>query len=169
MSETVSVSVRSDFYAEFILRTRRSVDVAGWINKIVSEYLDRTRDDPKVWSSPTHPMNDGDAAEEEFRLKYGDRQRGYQWDAVFLPNGTQIRMIYKKTPHYAEVQHERIVYNGQSLSPSELARKIANNTSRNAWHDLWLKPPASPTWVIANSLRPRLAQRTDESAEDLGL
>ena len=38
--------------------------------------------------------------------KYGDPGRGYQWQSVFLPNGTTIRMTYRGRNSYAEVRHE---------------------------------------------------------------
>lgn len=166
MPGTVNVAIKADSYAEFILRSRRSVDVVEWINSIVSDFLDRTRDDPKIWSPTVHRMNGVDADEEAFRRKYGDPQRGYQWPPVFLPNGTQIRMTYRKEPHYVEVAHEKIIYKGASLSPAELARKIAGNTNRNAWRDLWFKFPKTSTWVLADSLRPN---SIDLTAEELGL
>jgi len=169
MSGTVNVAIKSDFYAEFILRSRRSVDVTEWINSIVSDFLDRTRDDPKIWSPAVHPMNGVDADEEAFRKKYGNPQRGYHWSPVFLPNGTQIRMTYRKEPHYVEVAHEKIIYEGASLSPSELARKIAGNTNRNAWRDLWFKFPKSSTWALADSLRSPLVNSTHLTLEELGL
>jgi hypothetical protein len=167
MPGTVNVAIKADSYAEFILRSGRSVDVAEWIDTIVSDFLDRTRDDPKVWYSPATP---GIAADEEaFRTKYGDPQRGYQWPPLFLPNGTQIRMTYRKKPHYAEIAREQIIFEGASLTPSELARKIAGNTNRNAWRDLWFRFPKSSTWVLADSLRFTLANSSDRSAEELGL
>jgi hypothetical protein len=167
MPGAVNVGIRPDSYAEFILRSGRSVDVAEWINTIVSEFLERTRDDPKIWSSPASPTVDPD--EEAFRTKYGDPQRGYQWPPLFLPNGTQIRMTYRKEPHYAEVARERIIFEGRSLTPSELARKIAGNTNRNAWRDLWVKLPKSSAWVLADTLRFPLANSSHLSAEELGL
>lgn len=167
MSGTVNVSLDADLYAEFILRTRRSVDVAGWVNKIVAAFLDRTRDDPEIWSPADRPMNGIDKNEEEFRRKYGDPQRGYQWHPIFLPNGTQVRMTYKQQPHYAELRHEKIIYEDKPLTPSELARKIAGNTNRNAWRDLWVKFPNSSTWTLADALRAK--QPIAFSPEDLGL
>lgn len=170
MPGTVNVTLDADLYAEFILRSRRSVDVSEWINRIVSNFLDRTRDDPKIWAPDGHSMNGVDADEEAFRKKYGDPQRGYQWPPVFLPNGTQVRMTYKHQSNYAEVRHEKIVYDGASLTPSELARKIAGNTNRNAWRDLWVKFPNSRTWTLTDTLRPKVSQVIHASTlEELGL
>ena len=169
MPGTINVAIKADSYAEFILRSRRSVDVTEWINRIVSDFLDRTRDDPKIWSPPAHHMNGVDADEEAFRRKCGDPQRGYQWSRVFLPNGTQVRMTYKQQPRYAEVRHEKITYEGEALTPSELARKIAGNTNRNAWRDLWVRLPNSSTWTLTDTLRPKASQVIHASLEELGL
>jgi hypothetical protein len=166
----VNVGLDADLYAEFILRTRRSVDVAGWVNRIVGEFLDRTRDDPKIWSPVAQPTNGVDTTEEEFHRQYGDPQRGYQWHPVFLPNGTQLRMVYRTKPHYAEIRHEKVIYEGEAaLSPSELARKIARNTNRNAWRDLWVKLPNTATWVLSDTLRSKVPQVLHASLEELGL
>ena len=36
---------------------------------------------------------------------------------------------------------------------AELARAIANNTSRNAWRDLMVKRPHDESWRLAEELR----------------
>ena len=49
--------------------------------------------------------------------------RGYQWKSLFLPEGTQIRMSYKGTYHYAKVEGDQIIYEGKSISPMIAAEK----------------------------------------------
>lgn len=82
----------------------------------------------------------------------GDQSDGYWWKDLFLQNGTKIRMIYKGRTYLAEVSDAAITYEGQSLSPSELANKITG-TSRNAWRDLELQFPGSNSWKLADSFR----------------
>lgn len=46
---------------------------------------------------------------EELTNDSGDRNNGYQWLTVFLPNGTKLKMAYMGRDYYAEVAHEKIV------------------------------------------------------------
>ena len=79
--------------------------------------------------------------------------RGYQWKALFLPDATEIRMQYKGTYHYANVEGDQITFDGQSMSPATLANNIAGS-SRNAWRDLWIKRPSDYEWKLADECRP---------------
>jgi len=45
---------------------------------------------------------------------------------------------------------------GKIHSPLELARVIAGGTSRNAWHDLFIKRPWDSEWTLADHLRRRM-------------
>jgi hypothetical protein len=90
---------------------------------------------------------------EKFKEEFGDPSLGVQWPPLFLPNGTKLSMTYKGRTHIAEVRMQQIVYQGQYYSPSELARAIASNTSRNAWRDLMIKRPTDDSWKLAYDLR----------------
>jgi hypothetical protein len=102
------------------------------------------------------------------------RSRGYTWKhkdcQLFLPGGTEIRMCYKRQYYYAKVEGDRIIFDGKSLSPADLVNAITS-TSRNAWHDLWIKRPDDKAWNLANSLRgaQAMAARGIRSIEDIGL
>ncbi|MBK7929808.1 MAG: hypothetical protein IPJ98_20725 [Bryobacterales bacterium] len=115
------------------------------------DYLDRTQADEwsPAYSSWLASTGDLDA----FRKEYGDPQLGYHWGTLFLPNGTKISMNYKGRVHAAEVRQQRIVFEGVVFPPSELASRIANNTSRNAWRDLLIKRPTDESWCLADTLR----------------
>jgi hypothetical protein len=78
--------------------------------------------------------------------------RGYQWKSLFLPEGTQIRMSYKGTYHYAKVEGDQIIYEGKSISPGSLANTITSS-SRNAWRDLWIKRPDDREWKLSDDCR----------------
>lgn len=78
--------------------------------------------------------------------------RGYFWKTLFLPNGTEIRMFYKSKNYYARVEGDEIIYEGESVSPGNLANTIAKS-SRNAWRDLWIKRPNDKEWKLADDLR----------------
>ncbi len=89
---------------------------------------------------------------EERENKYGDAGKGYQWENVYLPNGTQLYIVYNNTAHHAAVKFETIVYKGESYSPSVLVRKIANGTARNAWTDLFIQMPGDDVWRRAEDI-----------------
>lgn len=76
------------------------------------------------------------------------------WKDVTVRAGSEVRMSYGGKQHYAKIVGGCIVESdGSKYSPSEWASKVAGNTSRNAWRDLWFKEPLSNTWVPARLLR----------------
>jgi len=80
------------------------------------------------------------------------QHRAYIWKEISLPHGTDIRMRYKRQDNYAKVDGDQIIYQGEVVSPSELANRISG-TSRNAWRDLWIKRPDDRDWHLADDLR----------------
>jgi hypothetical protein len=81
------------------------------------------------------------------------RAKPLVWKLVEIPAGSKVRMQYNGTHHYAEVGSGAIIDDGQRFSPSEWARKVADDTSRNAWRDIWVKFPRTSEWVAATTLR----------------
>jgi hypothetical protein len=152
MAGTVCVPISADLYNEFILRTGKSEDVARWIEDIVADYLERTRSDHPSWSD-AHYERIAEEDADKAMLEWGPPHKGYHWQNVFLANGTRLRMTYGGKPHFAEIRHQKLVYEGQEHSPSEFARRVANNTNRNAWRDIWIKRPSDRDWTFADSLR----------------
>ena len=75
------------------------------------------------------------------------------WKEVTISAGSKVRMHYRGDHHYAEVKHGRIFDDGKEYSPSEWAKKVAGDTTRNAWRDVWFREPLSKTWVPAQLLR----------------
>lgn len=82
--------------------------------------------------------------------------KGYHWKNVFLPNGTSLRMKYKGEYYYAAVQGDNIIYESQSISPSEFCN-LVTQTSRNAWNDVWIKRPNDSEWIFADTIRKEIA------------
>jgi hypothetical protein len=82
---------------------------------------------------------------------------GYMWrhgkSRLFLPHDTEIRMEYRGKDFCAKVNGDQIIYDGNPVTPSALAKQIAANTSRNAWRDLWVKFPGDDDWRLAQDLR----------------
>lgn len=149
----VFIPLPAELYNEFVLRYGNArADVASTIKDVVSDFLERTKDD-EGWCEQYMAERDADRILEELGNDFGDRNKGYQWLTVFLPNGTKLKMAYKGRDYYAEVTHEKIMYGGEAFSPSSLANHIASGTSRNAWRDFLIKKPRDKEWLFADDLR----------------
>lgn len=77
---------------------------------------------------------------------------GYQWKSLFLPDSTEVRMQYKSDWYYAKVEGDKLIYEGEPITPGRLANTVTG-TSRNAWRDLWIKRPADTEWLLADDCR----------------
>jgi hypothetical protein len=153
---TISIPIDSELVGEMFLRAGKTdVDVGSWIEQVLADYLERTRDDGP-WAEAYYKWREESADSEKFRTEFGDPKTGYRWGPLFLSNGTLIRMEYKRQAVQAVVKFDHIIYQGQSYTPSELASKIAAGTSRNAWRDLYVKRPSDNNWCLADELRRRL-------------
>jgi len=150
----IAIPIDSEIIGEMFLRSGPNADITAWIENVVSDYLDRTVNDE--WSEAYYTYRESQTDSKNFIEEYGDPKGGYHWAPVFLPNGTHIRMEYKKEISQATVKNNKIDYKGKNYSPSELAREIAAGTSRNAWRDLLIKRPGKDTdWCLADDLRRR--------------
>ena len=165
MGSKVCVPIDADMYAEFILRSGKNMDVASFIENIVQNYLDVTEGDAAIWSDE-HSVKFHAQLGEDFEKIYGDPEGSYQWGDVFLENGTKIRMRYKGRNYFAVVRDDEINFEEEAYTPSQLAKKIANGTNRNAWRDLWIKNRGSSQWVLADNLRRHVKALPPVSLED---
>lgn len=147
----VGVLLPVELYSEIILRTGRAGAAESMIEHAIRSFLKRTEDEPGLWSETHYERRAEEAAGEE--TTFGDPRKGYQWGPVFLPNGTLLRMTYGGKEHSASVKNETITHKGTKVSPSELCSRIAANTSRNAWRDLYVKRPTDQDWMLATVLR----------------
>ncbi len=90
---------------------------------------------------------------------------GYQWKSQFLPNGTLLRTVFGGTNYHCLVEGDRILYNGQAVSPSGFVNAVGG-IRRNAWRSIWILFPESKDWKLANSLRspvrPRRARKPEK-------
>lgn len=155
MSDKIAVLIDSEIIGEMFLRRGPKADITGWIEDVVWSYLERTADDDG-WKDAYYEYRLKEADTKDFAAEFGNSKEGYYWPPLFLPNGTAIRMDYKRNTHYASVKFGKIVFKDESLSPSELARAIANGTNRNAWRDLIIKRPGEAEWTLADDLRKRM-------------
>ncbi len=152
MADFVCIPISSAIYNECVLRKGDTSDVVGMIEHAILGFLDRTEGDRMVWSDE---YAEKFSKEEEWTeiLETGSPTKGYQWQNVFLPNGTRLKFDYKGDTKFAEVKHESIVYLGDKCSPSEFVSRVANHTSRNAWRDIHVLFPTETDWMYANRLR----------------
>jgi len=155
MSEKIAVPIDSEIIGELFLRRGPKADISGWIEDVVWSYLERTADEGD-WNEAYYEYRLKEAGTKNFTEDFGNPKEGYFWPPLFLPNGTSIRMDYKKDTHYAAIKFGKLVYKEESYSPSELARLIASGTNRNAWRDLIIKRPGDTEWTIADDLRKRM-------------
>lgn len=83
------------------------------------------------------------------------------WKGVVIAPGSDVRMSYGGTHHYAKIQGGKISDADGRYSPSEWASKVAAGTSRSAWRDLWFKAPGETNWVPAMVLKERFLKALD--------
>lgn len=151
MENKICIPISTDIIHEMLLRSGPETDISSWIENIVYQYLgDTTKDDQ--WSDEYFTYLERTTGESDFKGKYGDPKKGYRWQELDLPNGTQLYMEYKREKHYACVKNEKIIYKDEPFSPSQLVRKITN-TTRNAWRDLYIQYPGKKEWKLADVLR----------------
>lgn len=151
VEDLVCIPIKADLYSEFILRKGEHANVADWINNIVSDFLDRTEND-EFWSDE-YLEKRSEFSGAQFIKEYGNPKKGYLWKTVFLPNGTKVKMNYQGKDSIADVKHQQIIFNNGVYTPSSFANTVANNTSRNAWRDIWVLLPGESDWKFANTLR----------------
>ncbi|TFW26648.1 hypothetical protein E4L98_08195 [Duganella callida] len=111
----------------FLRQTRSTLSPQEAVTRAINEWIERER------SAETSP-------------------RGYQWKQLFLPEGTDVRMVSDGKSHYAKVVGDKILLRQHAVSPREMTIAIAGD-GRNAWRDLWLLLPGEQYWINAARLR----------------
>lgn len=159
------------------------VDPSELTDFLIRQWIERTIEDEECWGDRSDEVAEKYAPNvyakwcEATAAASGTRRVENQplvWKEVSVPAGSEVRMAYGDTHHYATVQRGRITYKGKDYSPSRWACVVAGETSRNAWRDLWFKPPLSKTWLPAQLLRDQAREEARERtkpliAADLGL
>lgn len=88
------------------------------------------------------------------------------WKEITIPASSDVRMLYGGTSHYATIHDGKIKDADGQFSPSEWARKVADDTSRNAWRDLWFKVPGKKEWVPAELIRQQAREALDQELSE---
>ncbi len=89
------------------------------------------------------------------------------WKEITVPHGSKVRMFYDGSYHYAKVENGKIVDKDGAFTPSRWAMKVANNTSRNAWRDIWFKGALEKEWFPATLLRQQAKVIALEKANEM--
>ena len=150
MTTYINIPFPQELYDMIVLRSGGKIDPCNLAVEQVWAFIDRNSDDPIFWTEEGLDLFEREATKE---AKIGIPELGYQWKQLFLPNGTELRMTYKSNNHYAQICHEKIIYERGAYSPSQWARKVAGNTERNAWRDIWVRLPGASAWKLAGELR----------------
>ncbi|WP_426343486.1 hypothetical protein ACN9MU_22535 [Pseudoduganella sp. R-32] len=82
---------------------------------------------------------------------------GYQWKNVFLPDGTTLRNVYKRTSYLAHVEGRELLFEGKCVSPAQFVNRVGG-AFRNAWATIWIRFPNEGEWKQAMSLRKKTPQ-----------
>jgi hypothetical protein len=107
----------------------------------------------RKWIAATEPVSGNlRAALAEAAQSEAASAKGYQWKQLFLPNGTELRVTFHGRSTYAKVENEKIICDGASITPSQLANANGCGT-RNAWRAIWLRFPGTTRWELAARLR----------------
>lgn len=163
MDGKVGVLVDARLYNELILRARKRDDVSHYVEHALETFLERTEGDGDIWSAAyVHEWTE--RTSDSWERRFGKREQGYQWQMLFLPNGTRLRMTYQGQDHHITVSHQQIRDENRRYSPSEWASAVANNTNRNAWRDIWVCFPGDAEWQLAASLRSELFKSAGSGA-----
>jgi hypothetical protein len=130
VSVPIPVSLFVDFH-QFAAKQGRAADAVGVIQSVLENWLDM-----QDWSERTFPSAAG----------------GFRWKTVVLPDTTKIRMRYLGEYHYASIEGDRFIWNGEASSPGQFVNGVTG-TSRSAWRDIEVKRPTDPEWIAAHTLR----------------
>jgi len=82
---------------------------------------------------------------------------GYQWKDVFLPDGTTLRNVYRRTSYLAHIDGRELHFKGRSVSPAQFVNEVGGSY-RNAWKTVWIRFPNENEWKLAMTLRNKTAQ-----------
>ncbi|MES2162365.1 MAG: hypothetical protein V4476_14495 [Pseudomonadota bacterium] len=138
MNTTITVQVPTDTLLKLIEKLRRRGGSQD-ISEAMTFALDRWLADPAAFAPGADPAG----------------LHGYQWKSLFLPEGTVLKSWSYGENNYACVEGDQIIHNGRAVTPNQFAQSFARST-RNAWHDLFIRRPGDKTFKTANRLRGEL-------------
>ena len=148
----ISIPLPAKLYNLILLRSGGRLDPVQLAISQVEGFVDANADDPALWTK--EGLKAFDEERRAVEPEHGDPTTGNQWGPLLLANGTRLRMKYEGTQHYAQVAFDKIVYGEEVLrSVSQWVRRVARNTNRNAWNDVWVQYPGQTDFVFGDQLR----------------
>lgn len=84
--------------------------------------------------------------------RQGKPTGGYQWKALFLPDGSELRMRYRGAYHYASIDGDQLKYAGEAVSPRDWTLMVTGSV-RNPWRDIWIRRGIDECWTRAATWR----------------
>ena len=129
-NEAISVAVPAKVYLDLIMHLRKSGDLRG-ADEVVAFAL-------RQWMAGQRP---------------GGRAPGYQWQSLFLPEGTELRVRLDTVWHYARIAHDRIDDQGTPHASPRAWLLDLTGSVRNAWRDIWIRRDIRELWSQAAHLR----------------
>ena len=91
------------------------------------------------------------------------QQRGYFWKALFLPEGSRLRISNHALTRYAAIEGDELIYNAMSVSPNQFAQMTVG-AARSAWHVIHVQWPGEREWALALRLRQALEAQNRHAA-----
>jgi len=152
LDKTVMIPISTKLYNEVVLRSRGRMDVSHLAENQIEFFLEDTIGDASIWGEEHAEQHWDDKASEQWAT-FGDPSKSYAWQTLRLPNGTKLKMKYQGADHHAEIRHQKLVFDGEKMSPSVFASRVANNTARNAWRDIQVMRPDDSDWELADVMR----------------
>lgn len=156
MPETIYVPFPKRLYDDVIRFSDGKIDPVHLATEQLETFIERTINDVDWWGERWPEVAEIYAPTEYESWKKsaeGRSARPLIWKSLTLPNGTEFRMTYKGTDHYAKAVDGAAVDLDGRYSPAEWCRKVANYTQRNAWRDIWLRRPGEKDFKQAQSLK----------------
>lgn len=137
----------------------------GWADDDFASFFDdRSREVAEKYAPWV--LEEWDRAAGSAQAAHQRKRQPLVWKEITVPTGSEVRMPYGGTLHYATVGEGKIVDKDGAFSPSEWASKVAGWTSRNAWRDIWFKLPTSSQWMPATLMRETARAAREASADE---
>jgi hypothetical protein len=136
------------------MENRAAVQAPPAILLGLAEYLQLTGSKLSVEQAMTLAISEWQASHRRQALTAPATQQlhGYQWKALFLPDSTQLRMLYGGDSYYAHVIGDYLIYQGRRVSPREFTMSVSRSV-RNAWRELCIRFPGERSWKRAQACR----------------
>jgi hypothetical protein len=175
MTRKIYGPLDADLVTDIIRYSDGKVDPFDMANTQLRSFVERSVETvPTLWGDRIDEVAEKyapdvferwDREDERRSAEWRENNQPLVWKEISVSAGSEVRMAYGDKHHYAIIQRGHIVDNGNEYSPSEWASKVADNTSRNAWRDLWFKEPLSKAWVPAELMRDQARQEMQQRGE----